>query len=180
MPIDTYPDSAYESYHVERGTFQDSGMRFLVPAGEPPVQVELISLHAGYEIHWIVFSATREGEPPVVPHPRMFDNDRNMIFLNGWTAGSTPVPKTGKAYVYGIYGCYYYVRHAPAGLARGLPTGVLPWKTAGGSNTQNITDNYFSPAVMGYGHPAPLTSLSGIVPKSLNDLENTGGDRPPA
>lgn len=141
MTVENLTTQDYTHFQVERQHFRNAGTIALpvyaVPEADsevPPTAAEqaaytpcrIVRLHAPIEAMIISWTAVKEGTPPEVPNPYLFDT--NLTFKCGKRSAALPVQLPGyEGHAWSMAGVYEYHMTKPTNLHSDMPLGKHPW-----------------------------------------------------
>lgn len=137
MPIENLTGADSTHYELERQHYRNAGTIALpvyaVPTADDPTTpgtnaaCRIVRLHSPIETVVISWTAVKEGAPPKVPNPYLFDS--NLIFKCGKRSAAAPVLLPGYAgHAWSMAGVYEYHVGTPIDLNNDMATGRHPWE----------------------------------------------------
>jgi hypothetical protein len=185
MPTQTQleADSAatYTEYQIERGTWEDPGVRMMPVAGPTPQFAQVVVLHAPIEYVWMAWIATRIGAPCVMPDPYAVSvADPNLRYLGGKVSAIVPHPTGNGVHEFQQAGIYWFGKTYVTGLNSPMNLGKMPWEDYLAASANRLPKTLFSSdmlctdAVPRPGGPDdPNNLLSSILTDPLANIPST-------
>ncbi len=143
----------YTAYQLQRVYDLDMGIVQEPVAGltDGTQEAAFVRVHSPIETMCIIWTASREGGIPTLPHPtKIVASDTNLVFLRQVLSPNAPVilPSLNGHTVI-VSGQYYYGLKKPRAIASAIPTGRIPGDSLT-SPSYEIPASAFSDAATGY------------------------------
>jgi hypothetical protein len=120
------PGAMTTRYWIRRHRKYAGGNMICPPAGPTGTPSQFVTLTAPWGIETIYWYAEKEGQPPTVPDPGIFDG--NHVFLWGENCADCPMLLPSEVgHVWVMAGIYVYGFTLPVNLDADFPTAAMPF-----------------------------------------------------
>lgn len=126
--MENFLASEHDTFSIQRSYFLDTGLIQQPVAGKTDFTQEcaFIQLYSPIEEVMIVWSATSQGTPPIIPDPTTLLTDPNVVFLRQGQVAVVPIPRpSGQGHYWAASCVYYYGLKVPRRLRSPMRTGVV-------------------------------------------------------
>ena len=156
--------SQYSGFQAVRTHVHMNGLAMMPTAGPFPYPAQVVALHGGLDFDVIAYSASRDGEPPVIPSPIVINPNR--IFLAGQRTGTFPIKGFGGVTTYIVTGWMIFGIRSPEGLNSTFMLGNLPFP--GLDMNEAVPGAYFSISLINQNLTQTLCPVPARSPPLLN------------
>lgn len=128
------PNAQTTEYSVTRTTYHVPGLAQMAPSGPAGQPSLFVRIHAPYEQELVMWTAKREGGPPVVPSPVDPDSPLvyapNLVLLDFKFSMPVvmPIGAGTPGHIWVVSGYALYGKIQPEGLIRDYKSGTMPWE----------------------------------------------------
>ncbi len=157
----------YEGFFATRTHHHSNGLAIMPTAGPFPQPATVVALHGGLDYDIVVCQASRSGDVPQMPTPKI--TNPNRVFLSGGRWGQWPVQDMVGVKVYTVGVWYLFGILSPEGLTSNFYLGSLPFP--GIDQNEFVPGSYFNYQLINQ----TLTQVLTPVPNKPNFLIGIAG-----